>query len=147
MNPYKVTEGVSVVRQSDGVTIPADPANVDYQEFLAWQAQGNTPDPVDEPVIPPPAPDFVGFLSLLIASPFYQKILQQAVAFPIVNVMLTTAMGALILAAAGQPNTAGIQSGVSALLASMTLEAEDIEALQEMLTASHLNALIQLPTL
>ena len=29
--------------------IPFDPANKDYQEYLEWLAQGNTPLPAEEP--------------------------------------------------------------------------------------------------
>ena len=28
--------------------IPADPGNTDYQEYLAWLAEGNEPLPADE---------------------------------------------------------------------------------------------------
>lgn len=39
----------SVARLSDCATIPFDPANTDYQEYLKWLAEGNKPLPVDEP--------------------------------------------------------------------------------------------------
>jgi len=39
----------AIIRIEDGVTIPFDPANTDYQEYLAWLAEGNEPLPPDEP--------------------------------------------------------------------------------------------------
>lgn len=46
---YKLTASSSIIRKSDGAIIPADPANVDYAEFIRWQADNNTPEPADVP--------------------------------------------------------------------------------------------------
>lgn len=42
-------EAKSVRRLSDGAAIPFDPANVDYQEYLKFLAEGNEPLPAEAP--------------------------------------------------------------------------------------------------
>ena len=37
-----------VVRLSDSANIPFDPDNTDYQQYLKWVAEGNTPLPAEE---------------------------------------------------------------------------------------------------
>jgi len=46
---YKLCENNrSVIRVLDGSCIPFDPANTDYQAYLKWVSEGNTPEPAEE---------------------------------------------------------------------------------------------------
>lgn len=36
------------VLKDENTFIPFDPTNRDYQEYLKWLAEGNTPEPADE---------------------------------------------------------------------------------------------------
>lgn len=39
----------AVLKTDEQKYIPFDPANTDYQAYLKWLAEGNTPLPADEP--------------------------------------------------------------------------------------------------
>jgi hypothetical protein len=48
---YKYPNGQiadAIIKTSDNAFIPFDPANTDYQAYLKWLDEGNTPLPADE---------------------------------------------------------------------------------------------------
>jgi hypothetical protein len=46
-NDFTGIETTSIIDVDKNTGIPNDPANTDYQAYLAWVAAGNTPLPAD----------------------------------------------------------------------------------------------------
>jgi hypothetical protein len=46
---YQLTPDPKCIKRIvDNAFIPFDPANTDYQQYLKWLEEGNTPEPADE---------------------------------------------------------------------------------------------------
>ncbi len=58
------TRYITVMRLSDSANIPMVEDNKDYQEYLAWLREGNTPEPADD--IP---------LSVVVLTPIEQAVI------------------------------------------------------------------------
>ena len=48
INSFGVVSDRAIMRVSDSACIPFDLANTDYQQYLKWLEEGNTPIPADE---------------------------------------------------------------------------------------------------
>jgi hypothetical protein len=43
----EVVANIEIVKNGEKWTVPINEANTDYQEYLEWVAEGNTPEPAD----------------------------------------------------------------------------------------------------
>ena len=77
----------SIKRLSDNACIPFDPANTDYQEYLKWLSEGNTPLPADEPVVEEPAPIVEAPLPVVVdkAAPVDEPVVPEPVIEPVAD--------------------------------------------------------------
>lgn len=48
LNDSDGVERIDAIQRDDGACIPFDPANTDYQQYLAWLAEGNVPEEPQE---------------------------------------------------------------------------------------------------
>jgi hypothetical protein len=53
MFKYKIVNKLNgelscILAENGTMAIPPDPANTDYQAYLAWLDEGNTPEPAEE---------------------------------------------------------------------------------------------------
>jgi hypothetical protein len=105
---YKILNEAQILRLSDNAFIPLAPGNRDYQEYLEWLAEGNTPEPADPP--PPPGPDWRGFLAALRTTTVFAALRGQARQDVAANALATELRTALGEAALGLVDAATIQA-------------------------------------
>jgi hypothetical protein len=139
---YQLTTGTSIIRLTDGATIPNDPGNRDYRDYLEWLAAGNTPDPAPAP--PPPPPSYTAFWDALIASTVYASIRTQSMASLPMNTLATEFIALLGDAKAGRANEAAIQASMSAVFATGIFTEADAEEFTAALAAGLLDDIYSL---
>ena len=139
---YQLTTGTSIKRLSDGATIPNDPGNRDYREYLDWLEAGNTQEPAPAP--PPPPPSYTAFWDALLASTVYGSIRTQSMASLPMNTLATEFIALLGDAKAGRPNEAAIQASMSAVFSTGTFTEADAEEFTDALAAGLLDDIYSL---
>ena len=70
---YRLTASTNILRLADNACIPAEPANIDYQEYLDWVAAGNTPEPYVPPVGATPT-DWDGFNNAILSDADFNNV-------------------------------------------------------------------------
>jgi hypothetical protein len=136
---YQLTTGTSIIRLSDGATIPNDPGNRDYREYLDWLDAGNTPEPAPAP--PPPPPSYVAFWEGLLATDVYQAIRGQAAISLAMNTAATEFVALLGDAKAGRVYEAAIQSSIDSILDNGTFTEDDLDQFQSLLELGNLDSI------
>ena len=125
---YKLTSSTIILR-ADGANIPADSANTDYANFLAWLSEGNTPLPAD-PLPPPPPKQFTSLEYLDLFTESEQlAVVSATMAVPQVKLWYDKMLAAGFITTA-DPRTEG---GLAALVgAGLLTEARKVEILAVM---------------
>jgi hypothetical protein len=136
------TTSNSIIRLSDGASIPADSNNSDYAAYLRWWAEGNTPLPAPAP--PAPAPDYLAFWDALMAGSVYASIREQSMASLPMNTLATEFIALMGDAKAGRANTIAIQASISAILTTGTFTLEQLAELGDALDAGNLSTVLSL---
>jgi len=139
---YQLTNSDIILRLEDNASIPPDPANRDYREYLDWIDAGNEPEPA--PVPPVPGPDYLAFWDALMVSTVYASIREQSFVSLPMNTLATEFIALIGDAKAGRPNEAAIQQSMGTILTTGTFTEAHLTELQAALEAGNLDGIYTL---
>jgi hypothetical protein len=139
---YQLTSGDTILRLSDGASIPQAPGNSDYRAYLEWLEAGNTPLPAPAP--PAPGPDYLAFWDALMVSSVYASIREQSFVSLPMNTLATEFIALVGDAKAGRANEAAIQGSMSAILSTGTFTEAQLTELGAALAAGNLDGIYTL---
>jgi len=134
---YQLTHSNMILRLSDELWIPPDPANTDYAAYLKWVAAGNTPEPAPEP--PAPGPDYLAFWDALMVSTVYASIREQSFVSLPMNTLATEFIALMGDAKAGRASEPAIQASIDAILTTGTFTEDQLIELATALAAGNLD--------
>lgn len=126
---YQSTNSTTITRMSDSSSIPADPANTDYAQYLVWLSYGNTPLPAD-PLPPPPPKQFTSldFLDLF-TEPEQLAVATAAMVNPQVKLWYDKMLAAGFVTRADPRTETGLDALVGAGLLTAERKAAIVEAM------------------
>lgn len=136
---YQLTNYNTVIRLSDGLTIPLDNTNRHYKEYLEWINEGNIPQAHVDAL--PAEPNYIGFWDGLLISNVYQSIRAQALTTPAVLVACTEFIASFSDAKAGRANVPAIQACIDHLMQSGTFTQAELDELNALLASANLQTL------
>ena len=139
---YQLTTGDTILRLADNAFIPQAPGNRDYADFLAWEAEGNTPLPAPAP--PAPGPDYFAFWESLLQTSAYQSIRTQSVGSLLMNTAATEFIALIGDAKMGRPIEPAIQLSILTVLSAGTFTEAELLEFQAALVAGHLDSIYTL---
>lgn len=134
---YRLTQEEDIIiRLSDNAFIPKDTRNFDYNQYLKWIDEGNTPEPA---IIPPEPPDYFTFWNTLIQTGAYSSIRIQSSTSLVMNTAATEFIALIGDAKMGYENRQAIQMSILNVLSSGTFTESDLEDFVYALTCGNLN--------
>ena len=139
---YQLTSSDSILRLSDNAYIPQAPGNRDYADFLAWEAEGNTPLPAPAP--PAPGPDNLAFWDALMVSTVYASLREQSFTSLPLNTLATEFIALIGDAKAGRANESAIQQSMDAILTTGAFAETQLMELGAALVAGNLDGIYTL---